>query len=91
MGARSKDFTIAFWRMALEIPVRRENGIAIWQVSRSSRWIRFYLLGLAGIRALTLSVWAHAFRQSTQIAINIRTDSNCEINGSGGALEHADV
>jgi hypothetical protein len=92
MGARSKEFTIAFLHMALDIPVLRENGLAIWQASRSIRWIRFCLLVLAGIGASTLFyVWAHAFRQSTQIAIRILTDSDCEMNGAGGALESADV
>ena len=92
MEARSEEFTIAFLRMAHDIPVLRENGIAIWQAPRPVRWIRFCLLVLAGIGAFTLSdVSARAFQQSKQIAIRIFIDSDCEMNGVGGALESADV
>lgn len=92
MEARSEEFTIAFLRMAHDIPVLRENGIAIWQAPSTVRWIRFCLLVLAGIGAFTLSdVSARAFQQSKQIAIRIFIDSDCEMNGVGGALESADV
>jgi hypothetical protein len=92
MGTRSKNFTIAFLLMNPDILVLRENSAGIWQVCGSAPWIRYCLLVFAGIGAFTLSdVWPCAFRKSTQIARNIGPGSNCEINGSVGALESADV
>lgn len=92
MGAQSKDFSSAFLLKTLDIPVLRENGNAIWQVVGSVPWIRFCLLVPAGTGAFTPShVWAYGFRQSTQFGRNVRTDPNSELNGSGGALESADV
>jgi hypothetical protein len=92
MGARSKDFSSAFLLETLDIQVLQENGIVIWQVCGRVPWIRFCLLVPAGTGAFTPShVWAYAFWQSTQFGRNVRTDPNSELNGSGGALESADV
>jgi hypothetical protein len=92
MGARSKDFTIAFLLTALDVLVLRDDGAAVWQIGGGVPWIRFCLLLLAGVSAFTLSdVWAYAFRQPQRFAMNVRTNPNSEPNVSGCAVEGADV
>jgi hypothetical protein len=92
MGARSKDFTIAFLLTALDVLVARDNGAAVWRVWGGIPSVRFCLLLLAGVGAFTLSdVWAYAFRQSQRFATNVRTNPNSKPNLSGGAVEGADV
>jgi hypothetical protein len=59
MGARSKDFTIAFLLTALDVLVLGNNGTAVWRVWEGVPSVRFCLLLLAGVGAFTLSdVWA---------------------------------
>jgi hypothetical protein len=92
MGARSKDFTIAFLLTALDVLVVRDNGAAVWRVWGGVPSVRFCLLLLAGVGAFTLSdVWAYAFRQSKRFAANVRTNPNSKPNLTGGAAEGADV
>jgi hypothetical protein len=92
MGARSKDFTIAFVLTGLDVLVVRDNGAAVWQVWGGVPWARFCLLLLAGVGAFTLSdVWAYAFRQSERFATNVSTNPTTEPTISGGAVEGADV
>lgn len=92
MGARSKDFTIAFLLTALDVLVVRDNGAAVWRVWGGVPSVRFCLLLLAGLGAFTLSdVWAYAFRQSERFGTNVRTNPNSKPNLSGGAVEGADV
>ena len=95
MGARSKDFTIAFLLTALDVSVVRDNGAAVWQVWQvwgGIPWVRFCLLLLAGVGAFTLSdVWAHAFRQSERFAADVRMNRTNEPNMLGGPVEGADV
>jgi hypothetical protein len=92
MGARSKDFTIAFLLTALDVLVVRDNGAAVWQVWGGVPWIRFCLLLLAGVGAFTLSdVWAYAFRQSERFAANISTNPNSEPGLAEGVAGGADV
>jgi len=92
MGARSKDFTIAFLLTALDVVVLGDNGTAIWRVWGSVPWGRFCLLLLAGVAAFTLSdVWAYVFRGSQRFATNVCTNPNSEPKVSGCAVEGADV
>jgi hypothetical protein len=87
MGARSKDFTIAFLLTALDVLVVRDNGAVVWQVWGGIPWVRFCLLLLAGVGAFTLSdVWAYAFRRSQRLATNVRTNLNSEPSVSGCAV-----
>jgi hypothetical protein len=92
MGARSKDFTVAFLLTALDILILRDNGATIWQVWGGVTWTRFCLLLFAGVGAFTLSdVWVYAFRRAQRSATNAGTDRHCEPNVSGDTLEGADV
>ena len=92
MGARSKDFTIAFLLTALDVLVVRDSGAVVWQAWGGIPWIRFCLLLLAGVGAFTLSdVWAYAFRQSERFATDARTSPTSEPNILSGAAEGADV
>ena len=54
MGARSKDFTIAFLLTALDVLVARDNGAAVWRVWGGIPSVRFCLLLLAGVRVHAL-------------------------------------
>jgi hypothetical protein len=92
MGARAKDFTIAFLLAVLDVLVVRNYGAVVWHVWGAIPWVRFCLLLLVGVGAFTFSdVWAHAFRQSERFATNVRTNPNNEPSASGYALEGADV
>lgn len=92
MGARSKDFTIAFLLTAIDLLVVRDNGAAVWQVRAGVPWVRFCLLLLAGAGAFTLfEVWAYAFRQSERFAVNAATSLNGEPDLSAGVTGGADV
>lgn len=92
MGARSKNFTIAFLLTTLDVLVVRDNGAVVWQAWGGIPWVRFCLLLLAGVGAFALSdVWAYAFRQLERFATNVCANSTTEPSVSGCAVDGADV